>query len=230
MCGRFTLSDTQQLSLRFDAAEGDEDALVPRYNIAPSQSIPVIVEEAGSRAIRLMRWGFRPAWKQAGSSAPDPINARAETLVERPMFRSSLARKRCLIPADGFYEWKAQPGSTAKQPYFIRMKDHGLFAFAGLYAEAIQTGGQGAPTCAIVTTTPNGLMAGIHNRMPAILVPDAESAWLDRDLVESAVVISFLKPYDEDAMEAYPVSSRVSSPRNEGPDLIAPLAESKPLL
>jgi putative SOS response-associated peptidase YedK len=226
VCGRFALSDTQQLSLRFDVAEGDEHALIPRYNIAPSQTIPVIVEEAGRRVIRLMRWGFRPRWKQAGNGTPDPINARAETLVERPMFRASLARKRCLIPADGFYEWKAQPGSSAKQPYFIRLRDQGLFAFAGLYAEANDDSGQGLSTCAIVTTPPNGLMAGIHNRMPAILVPDVESAWLDRDLVESEVVVSFLQPYDEAAMVAYPVSSRVSSPLNEGPDLIEPLPES----
>lgn len=223
MCGRFTLSDTQQLTLRFDIAEGDDQALIPRYNVSPSQTIPVIVEEDRGRVIRLMRWGFRPPWKHAGTGAPDPINARAETLLERPMFRGSLAKKRCLIPADGFYEWQAQAGSKAKQPYFIHLKNRALFAFAGLYAQAHEDGGQPVQTCAIVTTSPNRLMAEIHNRMPAILDRDAENAWLDRDLIEPDVVVSFLKPYDEGEMEAYPVSSRVSSPRNEGPDLLEPL-------
>jgi putative SOS response-associated peptidase YedK len=223
MCGRFALSDTQQLSLRFDVMKGDEHALIPRYNIAPTQTIPVIVEGESGRVIRMMRWGFRPPWKQKDGKTPDPINARAETLLDRPMFRASVARKRCLIPADGFYEWKVQPGSTAKQPYFIRLKDHSLFAFAGLYAEAQNDDGLAVPTCAIVTTSPNRLMSEIHNRMPAILERPAEGAWLDRDLVEADVAVSFLKPYDDDEMAAYPVSSRVSSPRNDGPELIEPL-------
>lgn len=226
MCGRFTLTDTQQLSLRFGLAENEEHELLPSYNVAPSQTIPVIVEEAAGRSLRLMRWGFRPPWKQVGAGKPDPINARAETLLERPMFRASVARKRCLIPADGFYEWKVLPGSAAKQPYYIRLKDRGLFAFAGLYAEAPRSGEEPGQSCAIVTTSPNGLMAGIHNRMPAILEQSAEDAWLDLDLVEPEIVVSFLKPYDETAMTAYPVSSRVSSPRNDDPDLVAPVALS----
>ncbi len=223
MCGRFALSDTQQLSLRFDVAPGDEHALIPRYNIAPTQAIPAIVDEDGFKVIRMMRWGFRPPWKQGENRGPDPINARAETLLERPMFRSSVARKRCLIPADGFYEWKAQPGTPAKQPYFIRLKDRGLFAFAGLYAEAQDDQGHTMQSCAIITTSPNELMAEIHNRMPAILERQAEAGWLDRDLTDPGVVVSFLRPYDADKMDAYSVSTRVSSLRNDGPDLIVPL-------
>ncbi len=223
MCGRFTLTDTHQLSLRFDLDDVDEAALAPRYNIAPSQAIPVIVGEGGGRAIRLMRWGFRPTWKQA-AGAPDPINARAETLLERPMFRPSVVKKRCLIPADGFYEWKASPESSSKQPYFIHLKDRSLFAFAGLYAESRSDTGDAVQTCAIITTAPNRLMAEIHSRMPVILDRDVEEAWIDRDLVEPDVVISFLKPFDEKEMAAYPVSSRVSSPRNDGPDLIERLS------
>ena len=221
MCGRFALSDTQQLSLRFDVVPGDEHALIPRYNIAPAQMIPVVLEAEGARSVTMMRWGFRPPWKQAGK--PDPINARAETVLERPMFRSAIARKRCLIPADGFYEWKVQAGTSGKQPYFIRLKDRGLFAFAGLYAEASDAAGRPLRTCAIITASPNELMADIHSRMPVILGRQFEAGWLDRDLTEPEVVVSFLKPYDAGEMEAYPVSSRVSFPRNDDAGLIAPL-------
>ena len=223
MCGRFALSDTQQLSLRFEVAPGDERSLVPRYNVAPSQLIPVIVDGPDGRVLRMMKWGLRPAWKKDSGGVQDPINARAETLLERPMFRPSVARKRCLIPANGFYEWQARLGSTSKQPYFICMTDRSLFAFGGLYAEGQGSSGSQQDTCAIITTEPNELMAEIHNRMPAILDRDAEQAWLDHELVEPEAVIHLLRPYEADRMEAYPVSSKVSSPRNEGPELIEPL-------
>src|ERR1035437_7175765 len=122
MCGRFALSDTQQLSLRFDVAPGDERSLLPRYNIAPTQAIPVVVSAEHARVLRFMRWGLRPSWKRAVGRSPDPINARAETLIERPMFRPLLAARRCLIPSDGFYEWKSVAGSKFKQPYFFRLR------------------------------------------------------------------------------------------------------------
>lgn len=223
MCGRFALSDTHQLSLRFDVEPGDESSLIPRYNVAPTQSIPVIVEENGGRVLRMMRWGFRPAWKQPAGGAPDPINARAETLMERPMFRPSVVKRRCLIPANGFYEWKAQPGSKLKQPYYIHLKDNGLFAFAGIYVDGRDAGGSPEQTCAIITTGPNELMSEIHNRMPAILEPRGEQAWIDSELTEPEVVLPLLRPYEAGDLQAYPVPPRVSSARNEGPELADPV-------
>jgi putative SOS response-associated peptidase YedK len=223
MCGRFALSDTQQLSLRFEVEVGDERSLIPRYNVAPTQFVPVIVEERAGRVLRMMRWGFKPPWKQAPGGAPDPINARAETLMDRPMFRPSVVKRRCLIPANGFYEWKAQPGSKSKQPYFIHLKDNGLFALAGLYVDGRDDQGSTLQTFTIITTSANDITADIHNRMPAILEPSAEQAWIDPELTVPEAVLPLLRPYRADEMEAYPVSNRVSSPRNEGPDLIEPV-------
>jgi putative SOS response-associated peptidase YedK len=170
-----------------------------------------------------MHWGFRPAWRKDAGKQPPPINARAETLLERPMFRSSVARHRCLIPADGFYEWQALPGSSRKQPYYMQLLDAELFALAGIYTET-QSGDERTRNCAIITTSPNVLMAPIHNRMPVILSREAEAAWLDPELTLAEAVLGYLKPYPADQMRAYPVSSLVSSVRNDGPELIRPLA------
>ncbi len=223
MCGRFALSDTQQLSLRFEVEPGDERSLIPRYNVAPTQMIPVIVEGSHGRTLRMMRWGFRPAWKTASTGAPDPINARAETLLERPMFRAAVATRRCLVPANGFYEWRAVSGVKTKQPYYIHLREAPLFAFAGIYTQGRDGQGDALESCAIITTSPNSLMAPIHNRMPAILEPASEQAWLDHELDEVEAVIPLLGPYDAAEMAAYPVGPRVSSAKNDGADLIEPL-------
>jgi len=220
MCGRFTLANSGQLSLRFglaDPAEAENVAPAPRYNLAPGQDVATVVERAGQRSLRAMRWGFAPAWLKE-AKGPAPINARAETLLERPLFRGALAQYRCLIPADGFYEWQALPGRKTKQPIYARLRDGALFAFAGLYTPA---GADRTATCVIITTAPNELMAPVHNRMPAILDPDDEAAWLDPDLTEPHAVLGMLHPYQADRMEAYPVASLVSSVRNEGSELIA---------
>ena len=216
MCGRYTLSNTGQLSLRFGVMA--EAGLEPRYNVAPSQEVPVVVAGYDGPSLEFLRWGFRPAW--AGESTTAPIAARAETLLDRPLFRGALARHRCLIPADGFYEWQEQPGRKTKQPFHIRLRDGELFAFAGLYT--VGKDGSGG-TCALITTSPNDLMAPIHNRMPAILRPEDEARWLDTELTIPEAVLSCLGPYPDDLMTAYPVSTRVSNVRNDGPDLIQPL-------
>src|SRR5581483_9928951 len=176
MCGRYTLTNPAQLELRFDVAPDVARTAEARYNIAPSQLIPVIVEGEQGRVMHAMRWGFQPRWAAPTSTRPAPINARAETLLERPLFRGALGRYRCLIPADGFYEWMVQPGTAAKQPMYIRRRDGDLFAFAGLYTER-EEGGQVAASCAIITTTPNEVLAPIHDRMPAILTADTEALW-----------------------------------------------------
>ncbi len=222
MCGRFTLTTPDQLALRFDIAEDERDDAErtnSAYNIAPSQDISVIVERFAGLLLRTMSWGFQPAWTSAAASRPAPINARAETLLERPLFRSAIARGRCLIPADGFYEWQSTPGRKTKQPVYIRRDDRALFGLAGLYS----VGKDGMASCAIITTEPNALVAPIHDRMPVILDAEAEARWLDPTLTEPASVLDCLRPCAADLLVAYPVSPRVSSPRHDEPSLIEPL-------
>jgi putative SOS response-associated peptidase YedK len=220
MCGRFTLTNPGQLSLRFAATSDGGDELQPRFNIAPSQLVPAIVEGPQARAVEQMRWGFRPAWAGEDRSRPAPINARAETLMERPLFRGAVTRGRCLIPADGFYEWQVVPGQRTKQPMYIRLRDGSLFGFAGLYTETQDEAGDPLRTCAIITCTPNELMAPIHNRMPAILDPAQEALWLDPAVTDPLPVLACLRPYPASSMEAYPVGRLVSAPQHEGPELI----------
>jgi putative SOS response-associated peptidase YedK len=165
-----------------------------------------------------MRWGFQPAWAAPAPNRPAPINARAETLLERPLFRGSVARRRCLIVADGFYEWQ-DVGRGPKQPVYIRLRSGGLFAFAGLYAD----GGEEPATCAIITTEPNELIKAIHNRMPAILDPAVEGIWTDPLLTDPPAALSCLRPFPAEEIIAFPVSRLVSDVRNEGPRLLEPL-------
>jgi putative SOS response-associated peptidase YedK len=222
MCGRYTQTSAfDELALRFGITvedEGRED-LTPRYNTAPSLSVPVVVAAAGGRRLLMARWGFRPAWMKGSSAAP--INAKAESLATSRMFQDSLKRSRCLVPADGFYEWKAVPGQKRKQPYYVKVRD-GLFAFAGLWTPPAGPGLP--PTCTIITTAPNDLLAEIHNRMPAILERSDEERWLDPRVTNTADLLACLRPLPAERMEAYPVSALVSSPGNEGPELVEPLS------
>src|SRR5215212_4638405 len=165
MCGRYSLTDPSPLLRRFGLTEFAETGITPRFNVAPSQLIPIIVETRRGREMRLVRWGLVPPWMKQPMKAPPPINARAESLTERPMFRGALRYQRCLIPADGFYEWRSVPGSRRKQPMHIRLKSGEIFAFAGLYADP-HPDHDAEGTCAIITTEPNELMADIHTRMP----------------------------------------------------------------
>lgn len=222
MCGRYTQTSAfDELALRFGITVEDDDheELTPRYNTAPSLSVPVVVAAHGRRRLVMARWGFRPAWMRSG--APAPINAKAETLATSRMFQESFRRHRCLVPADGFYEWKAVAGQKRKQPYYVRVRE-GLFAFAGLWTPG--AGGGVPPTCTIITTLPNELLAEIHDRMPAILERPDEERWLDPRATDTAELSSCLRPLPSERMEAYPVSTRVSSPGNEGPELVAPLS------
>jgi putative SOS response-associated peptidase YedK len=224
MCGRFALANIGNLQLRFDIETVDAvttEILTPRYNVAPSQMIPTVVERQAHRALVEMRWGFAPSWMTT-HKGPPPINARVETLLERPMFRGAVSSSRCLIPADGFYEWQARAGAKTKQPMYIKLKDGSVFAFAGIHTK----GASGEETCAIITVPPNELMEPIHNRMPAILERGAEAVWLDPELTEPMAVLSLLQPYPAELMEAYPVGMRVGAVRNDDPELIAPLVGS----
>ncbi len=222
MCGRYTqTSALDELALRFGITVEDDDRedLTPRYNTAPSLRVPVVVATAGRRRLVMARWGFRPAWMKGGT--PAPINAKAETLATSRMFQDSLERGRCLVPADGFYEWKAVTGQKRKQPYYVKVRD-GLFAFAGLWTPSAGAGLP--PTCTIITTVPNALLAEIHNRMPAILERSDEDRWLDPRVTDTADLLACLRPLPAERMETYPVSALVSSPGHEGPELVEPLS------
>jgi putative SOS response-associated peptidase YedK len=220
MCGRFTQTAALDvLAERFGITltEDDNEAIVARYNVAPSQLIPVVVDGREGRRIVLARWGFRPAWMSSAQLAP--INARSETVATSAMFRDAVRRTRCLIPADGFYEWQARPGQKRKQPWYLRLRGGGVFGFAGLWTPGDPTADV-PPSVTIVTTTPNAIAAPIHNRMPVILARDAEATWLDRTNTELGSVLRLLRPLPAELMEAYPVSAAVSSTQNDGPQLV----------
>jgi putative SOS response-associated peptidase YedK len=217
MCGRFTLyAGEEELRLRFLLEERLEEYR-PRYNIAPSQSILAVVRENGKNVPRLFRWGLVPAWAASPEAGFKMINARAETLAEKPAWRRLLHRRRCLIPASGFYEWKAD--GRKKQPYLIRLAGSRLFAFAGLWDVWSQDGRE-IRSCTIVTTTPNDRVGPIHSRMPVILTQEAEAAWLDEQVSEPEFLRSLLVPYPEEEMEVFPVSTDVNSPKNDAPHLV----------
>lgn len=228
MCGRYTQTAAfDELALRFGITIEDTtlEDLPPRYNVAPSQSVPIVVGGNGDRRIVLARWGFHPVWMKASKLAP--INAKAETVATSRMFQAAVKHHRCLVPADGFYEWKAVPGQKRKQPYYLRLKGGGLFGFAGLYTPADE-GAEAPATCTIITTTPNELVAAIHNRMPVILERGDEGRWTDARVTDPSAVLPCLKPLPASLMEAHAVSALVSSPANEGPHLVDPASRLMP--
>jgi len=222
MCGRFTLTepDVGVLLETFSLTHPPEP-LPPRYNIAPTQAVATVVNENdGSRVLRLMRWGLIPSWAKDPSIGSRMINARSETLAEKPSFRNALKRRRCLIVADGFYEWQKQP-SGGKVPMFITLKDRQPFGFAGLYETWTEPeSGESLVSCTIVTGPANEFMESIHERMPIILPADAYDLWLDPQEMNTARLLEVLKPYPADQMRAYPVSTRVNTPANDDPSLI----------
>ncbi len=220
MCGRYVLAETNALTVRFNI-HSTPPLVMPRYNVAPTQIMPVVVKQSPNQLI-LMRWGLIPRWlkdKEAGASA-SLINARAETLSEKRAFRQLLASQRCLVPASGFYEWKST--GAGKTPYYIHLKHDPLFSFAGLYDRWLDSQGREVLSYTIITTSPNTLMASIHNRMPVILRKEDEEAWLNPDETEAERLLHLLQPYPAEEMEAYPVSRAVNTPRNDGPHLLTP--------
>ena len=222
MCGRFTLTvDPGQLQDAFPWVDFPEN-ITQRYNIAPSQPVGVVPND-GQNRLDFYNWGLIPFWAKDPKIGNRMINARSETIAEKPSFRSSFKYKRCLILADGFYEWKKEPGSTSKTPYFIHMKDSQPFAFAGLWDIWHSKDGSEIRTCTIITTEPNQLLQEIHNRMPVILPPDTFSAWLQEGENEPNLLQSFLKPYPGEMMAAFPVSRTVNSPQNDSPECIVPV-------
>ncbi|MHA1964909.1 MAG: SOS response-associated peptidase [Candidatus Thorarchaeota archaeon] len=220
MCGRFALlTHAEALIERF----GVEEVIKrpePRYNIAPTQNVTVVVQREKIQLTE-MRWGLIPFWSKDVSIGNRMINARSETVAEKPAFRSAFKKRRCLILADGFYEW--QKVGRIKIPTHIRMKDREPFAFAGLYEYWKTKSGKMLESCTIITTSPNELMSSIHQRMPVIMSLENEAAWLDPENQDVSELMSMLKPYSPNTMEAFEVSDFVNSPGNQGPLCIKPV-------
>jgi putative SOS response-associated peptidase YedK len=222
MCGRFTLaSDPAAIQAAFPGIEVPEDIL-SRYNVAPTQSVAV-VRNTGKRQLECVRWGLIPSWAKDPKIGSKMINARAETLAEKPSFRTALRRRRCLILADGFYEWRQDtPKGAPKVPIYLRLKGGRPFAFAGLWDEWRTPQGEIWPTCTIVTTAANAVVRQFHTRMPVILRPEFYEPWLDPAEQEPAELSAALQPYAEDEMEFFVVSPRVNSTQYDSPELIQP--------
>ena len=223
MCGRFTLTvQLKDLRRRFNALDEDSLEVRPRFNIAPTQTIPVIRREAEGRKIRKLRWGLIPRWAKEASIGQRMINARSETLTEKPSFRPLLYRHRCLIPADGYYEW-SKTDTGKKQPYRIIIGDGELFAFAGLWDRWVSPEGKAVETFTIITTQANEKLSRIHHRMPVILPRSAEDLWLDPEVRDPNFLRELLVPYPDDSIGLYPVSTLVNSPRNDTEACIQPV-------
>lgn len=219
MCGRFTITvPYSDLLIRYYIDDETNINYEPSYNVAPMQYIPAVVRGSNGNRLGNLRWGLVPSWAKDDKIGSKMINARAETITEKPSFKRLIASRRCIIPTDGFYEWQQQGNS--KQPFRIIFKDEGIFSFAGLYDIWTDQDGHRLATCTIITTEPNSLMADIHNRMPVILRKEDESEWIDRDNTHVPALLKLLTPYEADKMHAYPVSTAVGNVRNNSPELL----------
>lgn len=215
MCGRFTLRSPGRI--KFDGARNSHlPSLAPRYNIAPSQEVLTITESGGRRELSSFVWGLIPSWSKEPKGF---INARCETLEEKPSFSESFQNRRCLIPADGFYEWKRN--GKLKQPYYFQFKEEAPFYFAGIWDQWLNKG-ESIISCSIITTTPNELLATIHDRIPVILPPETQDAWLSND-TKPAELKSFLIPFPASAMKSFPVSHQVNHAQLEHAQLVEPI-------
>lgn len=220
MCGRYALkTPASELATRFGLDEVVDVA--PRYNIAPGTDIPTIRHSPeGKRVMHLLRWGLVPHWAKDPSIGAKLSNARGETVAEKPSFRDAFKRRRCLVPADGFYEWRTE--GRQKQPYYFSMKSGGPFALGGVWESWRAPDGAILRTCCLITTGPNEIMLPVHDRMPVIVAPDNYEAWLTGEADE---VSNLVRPYSTDEMQVWTVSKRVSRSGEEGADLVKPLGD-----
>lgn len=228
MCGRFViLRQLEDIAQLFEVGAIDAEGLGPSYNIAPTNLIPAIIDDGETRRLVARSWGFIPSWADPEKNLPKPINARAETVGTSGMFRNALARRRCLIPADGFYEWSGSKGN--RQPHYIHRADDAMMAMAGIWEH---WDGHGNPNKAtdsatIITTSANQVVGRLHDRMPVVLDPADWDLWLDPEIEEKEAALSLLKPADDELLEYYPVSREVNSVRVNRPDLIEPVEQGK---
>ena len=230
MCGRMTqTTDPAEVARIFDAEstiDVDSDDAKPRYNVAPTQPLTVVLQRPDEgRLVEQHRWGLVPSFSKSLKDGAKRINARAETVAEKPSFRVPFRRRRCLVLADGFYEWRVEPGQRTKTPMLIRLKSGKPFAFAGLWEAWHSPEGQTTLSCTIITTTPNELVAKIHNRMPVVLEPEGYELWLDPGEQSPDHLNAWLRPYPAEQMTAYSVSKFVNNPQNDTPDCIVPVTQ-----
>jgi putative SOS response-associated peptidase YedK len=219
MCGRFTLTtDPKAIQQAFDL-DNISGELQPRYNIAPSQPVAVITNQ-NPKELTVVKWGLVPSWSKDPAIGNKMINARSETAAEKPSFRSAFKRRRCLIPADGFFEWTKQ--GKKKVPMYIHLEDNPVFAFAGLWEVWQSPDGSELQTCTILTTEPNDLIRPLHHRMAVILDPDAYDTWLSPDELPADVLMPLMTSYPQERMRVYEVSTQVNSPANDNPSVLEP--------
>jgi putative SOS response-associated peptidase YedK len=228
MCGRFTIAAEKE-KVR-DVVPGMKvvEWHGPRYNVAPSQPVPV-VRNVDERVLQWRRWGLIPSWAKEPAIGSRMINARAETLAEKPAFRSAFEKRRCVIVADGFYEWQKVPGSTRRKPFHFRIEDGRPFAFAGLWDRWMSPEGEEIVTCTIITTAANERVKPVHERMPVIMRPDRIERWLNPEPVTAAVLQACLEPRPASEMVCHGVSTRVNNPRNDDDACLAPAGEQHEL-
>jgi len=225
MCGRYAVtSAAEAIRTLFGYAEQPE--FPPRYNIAPTQPIAIVRLVNGKRQFALVRWGLLPSWVQDPRSFSLLINARGESVMDKPAFKAAMKYRRCLVPADGFYDWKAS--GTRRQPYYVRAKSGQPLAFAGLWETWIGPNGEELETAAIVTTRANRTLADIHERMPVIVPPDAFDLWLNCTAVDAETAATLIAPAPEDLLEAFEVSSAVNRTANDHPQLVEPNSATEP--
>ena len=226
MCGRYTLvAPVEEVRNLFDLPEVDERLLVPRYNIAPTQPIVVVREERARRELVPVRWGLLPSWVKTPADFPLLLNARSDGVATKAAFRNAFQRRRCLVPASGFYEWQTR--GKVKQPFLIRPAVRGLVAFAGLWETWAGADGSEIDTAAIVTTDCNDSLRPIHNRMPAVIAPEDFGAWLSAD-TDPKEAFALLRPGPEDLFVCVPVSTRVNAVRNDDSGLLEPVEIAAP--
>ncbi len=224
MCGRYALAFIRGFRTRFEVIDM-QAKLEPRFNIAPTEDAPIIVQDDGNRALT-MRWGLVPSWAKEIKIGNRLINARGETISSRPAFRAAVKRRRCLVPATGFYEWKK--GAEGKIPYYIHLKDNSMFSFAGLYEKWKAPDGSSVLSYTIVTCPPNELAGRLHNRMPVILTQKAEERWLSDRELNDIEIEELLRPMPANAMDMHEVSIAINSPGNDSSDLIEPVFKAHP--
>jgi putative SOS response-associated peptidase YedK len=218
MCARYVITSPPD-AIRALFAYAERPNFPPRYNVAPTQPIPIVRLADGKRSFALVRWGFLPAWVKNPKTISLLINARGESVLDKPAFRNAMRRRRCLIPADGFYEWR---DGTPRRPYFVRPKSAGLIALAGLWETWTGPNGEELDAAAIVTTPANRLLAAIHDRMPVIVAAEAFDLWLDCANVDATTAAALIAPAAEDLLECYEVSTAVNGAANDSAELIVP--------
>ncbi len=223
MCGRYTLSQPGDILKDLGVPAKEQVELAPNYNVAPTQEVPIVRADAnGGRHLAIVRWGLIPFWAKDEKIGNQMINARSESVADKPAFKNAFKKRRCVLLADGFFEWKKQ--GSAKQPFHIFLEGHQPFVFAGLW-ERWTKGPEPIESCTIITTDANEKVAEVHDRMPVILPAEARDIWLDESVQDPELLTSLLRPYPAAAMAFAPVSRMVNSPRNNSPEILRPMAD-----